>query len=432
MLPRVRESVIVCVRGRSVDTGSRAPGAPRPRARSSASRSRSASSSSSSEEEPPPKSIESIHGTETFPPVSSLPDAQVSANQRLDDKTRHQPSLLPFAHRGRASYILTRLAAGSWSLKQAQRLLGYFNFATFITHRGRLHCRTLQRHARQLQKQPRRFELFTEEVRLELEWWLENVSQKSPIHRESLPINYVVTDASDVRWGALLNNDMIQGTWTRRQRNCNLKEMYAVIAAISSKAQTLNNSSIVLQSDNRTVVSYIKKRRRNEVSKASRDDQATSGTDRQPKRRTSPSPPAGTVQYGSRPPLAQSRRLRVAPSERGDGEGIQPLGDPRQISRVQRGSHRIELCYARLVRLERLLSRRFQQMLEIRSRASTIIVAPKWTKPFWRPDLKSRALARPVKMKNLTKTLIDTAPGRPPAQVHNVQFEAWLISAGTL
>ncbi|KAL0820252.1 hypothetical protein ABMA28_006171 [Loxostege sticticalis] len=335
-------------------------------------------------------------------------------------------------------YILTRLAAGSWSLKQAQRLLGYFNFATFITHRGRLHCRTLQRHARHLQKQPRRFEQFTEEVRLELEWWLKNVSQKSPIHHESLPINYVVTDASDVRWGALVNNDMLQGTWTRRQRHwhCNLKEMYAVIAAITSKAQTLNNSSIVLQSDNRTVVSYIKNEGGTSLN-------AVLVPHHLPGRYNT------EADHLSRNRAGSEWHLLIEATEK-----VFNLWETPDIDLFASSEAHVVSSYATLDLSDSnacfhdafskcwrfdlawvfpppaLLPRVLHHLNS--ATGKYIIVAPKWTKPFWRPDLKSRALARPVKMKNLSTTLIDTATGRPPAQVHNLQLEAWLISAGTL
>ncbi|KAL0867696.1 hypothetical protein ABMA27_008431 [Loxostege sticticalis] len=337
-------------------------------------------------------------------------------------------------------YILTRLAAGSWSLKQAQRLLGFFNFATFITHRGRLHCRTLQRHARQLQKQPRRFEQFTEEVRLELEWWLKNVSQKSPIHHESLPINYVVTDASDVRWGALVNNDMLQGTWTRRQRHwhCNLKEMYAVIAAITSKAQTLNNSSIVLQSDNRTVVSFIKNEGGTSLN-------AVLVPHHLPGRYNT------EADHLSRNRAGSEWHLLIEATEK-----VFNLWGTPDIDLFASSEAHVVSSYATLdlsdsnacfhdafskcwrfdlawvFRPPALLPRVLHHLNS--ATGKYIIVAPKWTKPFWDqvPDLKSRALARPVKMKNLTTTLIDTATGRPPAQVHNLQLEAWLISAGTL
>ncbi|KAL0859700.1 hypothetical protein ABMA27_010815 [Loxostege sticticalis] len=337
-------------------------------------------------------------------------------------------------------YILTRLAAGSWSLKQAQRLLGYFNFATFITHRGRLHCRTLQRHSRQLQKQPRRFEQFTEEVRLELEWWLENVSQKSPIHRESLPINYVVTDASDVRRCALVNNDMLQGTWTRRQRNwhCNLKEMYAVIAAIS---------------DNRTVVSYIKNEGGTRSAKLlEMTKQLLALTDslnavlvphHLPGRYNTEADYLSRNRAGSEWHLLNEATEKVfnlwgtpdidlfASSEAHVVSSYATLDLPDSNACFHDAFSkcwRFDLAW--VFPPPALLPRVLHHLNS--ATGKYIIVAPKWTKPFWRPDLKSRALARPVKMKNLTTTLIDTATGRPPAQVHNLQLEAWLISAGTL
>ncbi|XP_072929546.1 uncharacterized protein [Epargyreus clarus] len=157
--------------------------------------------------------------------------------------------------------LQTLLAAGSWTLKQAQRLLGLLNFATFITHRGRLHCRVLQRHSRILRKEPLKTSHFTEEVSAELEWWLKNICQHTLIHPKARPTNYVITDASDIQWGAVINNKFVQGEWNQHQISChsNLKELYAVIAAITTEASALKRSTIILQSDNKTVVSYIRK-----------------------------------------------------------------------------------------------------------------------------------------------------------------------------
>ncbi|XP_046967977.1 uncharacterized protein LOC124535710 [Vanessa cardui] len=53
---------------------------------------------------------------------------------------------------------------------------------------------------------------------------------------------------------------MIKGSWEHHQTewHCNLKEMYAVRAAISSRTTSLQDSRIILQCDNRTVVFYKK------------------------------------------------------------------------------------------------------------------------------------------------------------------------------
>ncbi|CAK1550326.1 unnamed protein product [Leptosia nina] len=156
--------------------------------------------------------------------------------------------------------LSTRLSAGNWTLKQAQCLLGYLNFATFITHRGRLHCRTLQQHSNALMMSPIQSSPLAEEVRQELAWWLHNIDQKTAIHLHRSRTNYLTTDASDVQWGALVNSKSVRGHWTPRQMtwHCNLKEMHAVIAAILSDPEALKDSKIILQSDSKTVVSYIK------------------------------------------------------------------------------------------------------------------------------------------------------------------------------
>ncbi|XP_046972743.1 uncharacterized protein LOC124539394 [Vanessa cardui] len=72
--------------------------------------------------------------------------------------------------------------------------------------------------------------------------------------------NYIVTDASDIQWGALVNSKRLQGAWTRQQQSwhCNMKEMYAVIAAISAETKDLKDSTVILQSDNRTVIAFIR------------------------------------------------------------------------------------------------------------------------------------------------------------------------------
>ncbi|XP_037298475.1 uncharacterized protein LOC119190519 [Manduca sexta] len=175
--------------------------------------------------------------------------------------TKFNTKFLPSEKIQRIRQMLrVRLEAGSWNLKQAQRLLGHLNFATFITHRGRLHCRLLQRHSNKLRKCPRSQIQYPEEVRTELQWWMENINQKSAIHLQRMPTNHVITDASDIQWGALVNNDMIKDLWEQHQTkwHCNLKEMYTVIAAISAKAKVLQISTVILQSDNKTFVSYIK------------------------------------------------------------------------------------------------------------------------------------------------------------------------------
>ncbi|CAH4028694.1 unnamed protein product [Pieris brassicae] len=97
--------------------------------------------------------------------------------------------------------LITRLSAGNCTLKEAQRLLEYLNFATFITHWGRLHGRTLQRHSNALRRSPLSPSPLAEEVNQDMVWWLHNLSHKTvtrPIHIETRHVNYIVIAASDL------------------------------------------------------------------------------------------------------------------------------------------------------------------------------------------------------------------------------------------
>ncbi|XP_037294505.1 uncharacterized protein LOC119189336 [Manduca sexta] len=368
--------------------------------------------------------------------------------------TKFNTKFLPSEKIQRIRQMLrVRLEADSWNLKQAQRLLGHLNFATFITHRGRLHCRLLQRHSNKLRKCPRSQIRYPEEVCTELQWWMENINQKSAIHLQRMPTNHVITDASDIQWVALVNNDMIKGLWEQHQTkwHCNLKEMYAVIAAISAKAKVLQNSTVILQSDNKTVVSYIK----NEGGTRSRQlldltQQLLELVDHL----------NIVLRPHHLPGLCNTEadhlsRNRVAAEWHLTGEETSRLfgmwGTPdldlfaSQTAHVVANYVSLDLSDSNAY-FHDAFSRSWHyrlawlfpppslipRVLDHLNSASGqyILVAPKWTKSFWRPDLKNRALKRPVKLRNLEKTLLDTTTMLPPAQVGKLHLEAWLISGG--
>ncbi|XP_046979113.1 uncharacterized protein LOC124544558 [Vanessa cardui] len=350
-------------------------------------------------------------------------------------------------------YIQARLATGNWTLKQAQRLLGYLNFATFITHRGRLHCRTLQRHSNKLRLNPRAPMKFSEEVHQDLEWWLDNIHQVTPIHHEMMTTNYIVTDASDIQWGALVNSKRLQGAWTRQQQSwhCNMKEMYAVIAAISAETKNLKDSTVILQSDNRTVIAFI----RNE-----------GGTRSGPLLELTkvlltlvdslniillphhlPGVYNTEADHLSRKRVAPEWHLLPEATEKIFGVWGTPVIDlfasnlahvvPTYVSLDLADSN---ACFheafsrhwhydlAWIFCPPSLLPRVLHHLNSASGRF--IIITPKWKKPFWRPDLKNRSLTRPRKIQDLETNLIDTSTGRPPAQVDRLNLEAWLILGG--
>lgn len=129
-------------------------------------------------------------------------------------------------------------------------------------------------------------------------------------------------------------------------------------------AQQLDGDS----SDRQSVRSVVHQERGgNQITTSSSTDKAAIRTDGQPQCCTAPTPPTGTVQHRSRQHLARSRRLGVAPSKRSNLNPVQPMGNSgRRSVRVPNSTRGTRLCYARLVRLERLLSRRVQQILALR------------------------------------------------------------------
>ncbi|XP_061377596.1 uncharacterized protein LOC116778731 [Danaus plexippus] len=115
-----------------------------------------------------------------------------------------------------ALYLLKQ---SKWSLRQYQSIMGRLKFASFVTRRGRLHCRTLQYYSRQLPKtHPHRRVSIPQPVQPESEWWLEEIGGSMPIQIPQLT-NLLTTNASNTGWGAQLNEISISRTWTKRKQS---------------------------------------------------------------------------------------------------------------------------------------------------------------------------------------------------------------------
>lgn len=78
-------------------------------------------------------------------PTQRLEFLGVTWDTKLNTKSLSEPKCLTLRRA-----LLSQMSRGSWSLRQAQSLLGRLNFASFVIRRGRLHCRTLQFHSRHL------------------------------------------------------------------------------------------------------------------------------------------------------------------------------------------------------------------------------------------------------------------------------------------
>uniref|UniRef100_A0A8D9EUF8 Reverse transcriptase RNase H-like domain-containing protein n=1 Tax=Cacopsylla melanoneura TaxID=428564 RepID=A0A8D9EUF8_9HEMI len=59
-----------------------------------------------------------------------------------------------------------------------------------------------------------------------------------------------------------------------------------------------------------------------------------------------------------------------------------------------------------------------------------LLVTPRWEKTFWRPDVKARAVDAPIKLKDLSRTLLDLSTNKPPPDVQDLQLEVWKLRGG--
>lgn len=101
----------------------------------------------------------------------------------------------------------------------------------------------------------------SEQGKQDLVWWLNNIQTSySPVQHDN-PRYVIYADASDIGWGAVMDNEKIQGEWdwSSSELHINAKEMLAVFFALQLLASELCQCTIHIKSDNTTAISYINK-----------------------------------------------------------------------------------------------------------------------------------------------------------------------------
>ena len=288
--------------------------------------------------------------------------------------------------------------------------------------------------------------------REELDWRRHNCRTNSMIHCP-LPTHCLTTDASDKGWGAMLDNDCIQGTWTSAQQklHSNQKEMLAILYALQRSFRLLVSSALLIQCDNRTVVGYL----RNEGGTKSKS--LTSLTmkvftilDRYDIHLSIYHIPGNYNTHADR--LSRNK----SPPEWHLLSGITQIifrkwGVPTIDLFASRHAHVVP-AYCTLDRTD--MNAIFHDALSLqwdfqnawvfppphliprvlaclnRAKGIFLLIVPRWENVYWRPDLKSRALSPPFTIRNLEENLIDTATGHPPSQAEKMTLEVWRCEGG--
>ena len=339
---------------------------------------------------------------------------------------------------------------GHCMLRQIQCLLGYLNFASFVIHRGRLHCRHLQRFSTQfLQRRPWQKLAITSKVQGELEWWQGATNSSVLLHKGPIA-NFLTTDAADPGWGAQLDGSHIAGSWTRSQRrwHSNKKEMFALYVALKQMAHRHQGAHILLQTDNRTLVAYIRK----EGGTSSTGSDLPNSPDA---RRATDNPVSSLsprqIERDSRQTVKKENSPRVAFTSFRYKRDLRKMGSTGHRSfRISKFGRSQTLCFTRLQRSICRLHRRLESSMEMQTRmglpspkpiaqstgpseqmeGSFPIVAPRWDQTFWLADLTSRSKEPHLTLQNLENVLIDLSTNLPPQQVERLTLQVWKVGCG--
>lgn len=362
--------------------------------------------------------------------------------------------ILPQAKQWKLKKSLQRiLDLGRWDFHSAMSILGELNFAAFVVPLGRLHSRRMQRASRLL-KEGFPLTNISQSVIQDLRWWLNAVQLATPIFSRN-PQIFITADASDTGWGAHIGRVMIAESWSPEQVkwHINQKEMYAVSETIARNIKILENKSILVQSDNKSVIYYINKEggtrsqtllhqteelltlaHEKNVSITARyiPGVVNSIADSLSRKKPIPDWHLSTIilnkifQLWGVPEidLFATHRSAVVPRY-----AAQSLRD-HQAEFVDAFSQEWNFNLAWVFPPPPLLPRVLQHLNS--AQGVYIVVAPKWHQVFWRVDLKSRATRSPFRIYNLEAHLIDLETGLPPPQVNQLHLEAWRIRGGSV
>lgn len=101
-------------------------------------------------------------------------------------------------------------------------------------------------------------------ARQDLQWWLRALTDWNGAAAIPLPADVKLeTDASDLGWGAAIGSMETRGSWSpeMRRRHINIRELTAVLLGLRSLLSEVKGKSVIVYSDNVTVVASINRLR---------------------------------------------------------------------------------------------------------------------------------------------------------------------------
>ena len=150
-------------------------------------------------------------------------------------------------------------------VRKFMSLIGLLTATEKQVHLGRLHMRPIQWHLKNNWRVPESLVKVIpvpKSLHPHLRWWLEesNVLRGQPLH----PLKHalqIFTDASKEGWGAHLDEHTARGTWSLPESKFHINhlELKAVFLALKEFRTLVSNKTVLIATDNTTVVAYINK-----------------------------------------------------------------------------------------------------------------------------------------------------------------------------
>ena len=144
-------------------------------------------------------------------------------------------------------------------------LIGLLTSMEKMVPEGCLHMRPFQFHLKEHWRYPQSLDSllpWTETISAHLDWWQNpaNVMRGADLHPKDHSIQ-LFTDASNEGWGAHLDQSSAKGLWTDQEKrlHINVLELKAVSLALRSFKGQCQNQTVLVVTDNSTVVACINK-----------------------------------------------------------------------------------------------------------------------------------------------------------------------------
>lgn len=103
--------------------------------------------------------------------------------------------------------------------------------------------------------------IISTEAKEDLQWWMNNTVGSVSQIRTKNPDCAMTADASNIGWGAVMDDRKVQGQWdqTDNDVHINVKELLAIEYGLEYLAKNKNNCVIHVITDNTTAVAHINK-----------------------------------------------------------------------------------------------------------------------------------------------------------------------------